>query len=264
MPAALVNSLKADEEDRRSDHAPLVAVTDNEEVVTLTTTIETNLRHRQTCVGPTELWLRDDLEEVYALLFRFLGYGFRLAMSKVGWLVTQKFVILVPDPNGFAPWSVLFGRGEPCVTAVKTRHTLWCCVFFCAISYHKSIGGQSSSRWRAGRATSSRRRGTGRSRRVAAASRRSGRSARRAGSREACFVYVVAHVVVSCFSCPVNCHKSSGRATLVMRWTACSWNGDVACNAFPKLLNVAGVLIMSTLLSCVPRVSNDSFHLVLA
>ena len=49
------------------------------------------------------VWLRDDLEEVYALLLRFLGYGFRLAMSNVGWLVTQKFVILVPDPIGFAP-----------------------------------------------------------------------------------------------------------------------------------------------------------------
>ena len=44
----------------------------------------------QTSVAPSETWLRDDLEEVYALLFRFLGYGFRLA---TGWLVTQKFVI---------------------------------------------------------------------------------------------------------------------------------------------------------------------------
>ena len=52
-------------------------------------------------------WLRDDLEEVYALLFRFLGFGFRLAMSSVDWHVTQKFDILVPDPIGFAPWPVL-------------------------------------------------------------------------------------------------------------------------------------------------------------
>ena len=36
------------------------------------------------------MWLRDVLEEVYALLFRFLGFGFRLAMSNVGWLATQK------------------------------------------------------------------------------------------------------------------------------------------------------------------------------
>ena len=69
--------------------------------------------------------------------------------------------------------------------------SLWRCVSFCPISYHKSIGGRSSSRWRAGRATSSRRRSSGRSRRVAAASRRSGRSARRAGPREARFVHVV-------------------------------------------------------------------------
>ena len=61
----------------------------------------------QTRVAPAELWLRDDLEEVYALLFWFLGFGFRLAMSNVGWHVTQKFVILVPDP-------VLFDSGEPC------------------------------------------------------------------------------------------------------------------------------------------------------
>ena len=114
VPAALANSLKEDEEDRRSDHAPLVAVTEIEVVAMLTATIETNLgQGRQICVAPSELWLRDDLEEVYALLF-FLGCGFPLAMSNVGWLVTQKFVILVPDPIGFAPWSVLFGRGVPC------------------------------------------------------------------------------------------------------------------------------------------------------
>ena len=43
MPADLANSLKADEEDRKTDHAPLV-VTENEEVATLTATIETNLK----------------------------------------------------------------------------------------------------------------------------------------------------------------------------------------------------------------------------
>ena len=31
-----------------------------------------------------------------------------------GWHVTQKFVILVPDPIGFAPWPVLVDPGEPC------------------------------------------------------------------------------------------------------------------------------------------------------
>ena len=41
-PAALANSLKADEEDRKSDHAPPVQVKDEEEVVTQTT-IQTNL-----------------------------------------------------------------------------------------------------------------------------------------------------------------------------------------------------------------------------
>ena len=68
----------------------------------------------QTRVAPAELRLRDDLEEVCALLFRFLGFGFRLAMSNMGWHETQKFVILVPDPIGFAPWPVLLDPGEPC------------------------------------------------------------------------------------------------------------------------------------------------------
>ena len=68
----------------------------------------------QACVAPAEIWPRDDLEEFHALVFRFLRYGFRLGMSNVGWLVTQKFVILVPDSIGFAPWSVLLEPGERC------------------------------------------------------------------------------------------------------------------------------------------------------
>ena len=67
-----------------------------------------------TSVVASGLWLRDDLEEVYALLFRFLGFGFRLALCNVGWLVTQKFVILVPDPIAFAPRPALLDPGEPC------------------------------------------------------------------------------------------------------------------------------------------------------
>ena len=117
--------------------------------------------------------------------------------------------------------------------------SLWRCVSLCPIFCHKSIGGRSSSRWRAERSTSSRRRGT--------ASRRSGRNARRAGWRVArfvnlahlarqslfslcstqesgwlrprrrelqdvcvtCFVHVVAHVFALCFSCPTTCHEST-------------------------------------------------------
>ena len=45
--------------------------------------------------------------------------------------------------------------------------SLWSlCFLLSPISYHKSIGDRSSSRWRAGEATSSRRRSAGRSRRV--------------------------------------------------------------------------------------------------
>ena len=43
MPTDLADSLKADEEDRKTDHTPLVQVKENE-VVMLTATIETNLR----------------------------------------------------------------------------------------------------------------------------------------------------------------------------------------------------------------------------
>ena len=82
----------------------------------------------QTSANPAVSWPTDDLENIYMLLFRFLGNGFWLALCNMGWLVTQKFVILEPDPVIFAPWSVLLDRGEPCVTAVKTRHALWCCV----------------------------------------------------------------------------------------------------------------------------------------
>ena len=95
-----------------------------------------------------------------------------------GWLVTQKFVILVPDPIGFAPWTVLLDPGEPCdicqqdtpPLAERARRlqcraslavlpnggcrwsecellpSLWRCVSFCATSYHKSIGGRSAAR----------------------------------------------------------------------------------------------------------------------
>ena len=68
----------------------------------------------QTRVAPSEIWLGDDLENICALLFPFLGFGFRLAMSNVGWHVTRKFVILVPHPIAFAPWPVLFDPGDPC------------------------------------------------------------------------------------------------------------------------------------------------------
>ena len=71
------------------------------------------------------------------------------ALQHVSWLATRESVVLVPYPIGFAPWSVLFGRGEPCDNCQDT-----------------------------------------------------------------------AHVVVFCFSCAMICHKSTGRATLAMRWTA--------------------------------------------
>ena len=51
MSAALAGSQKADEEDCKTDHAPRVAATENEEVATLTATIETNLRQGDLVTG---------------------------------------------------------------------------------------------------------------------------------------------------------------------------------------------------------------------
>ena len=73
-----------------------------EEVVTLTATIVTNLRR---CGAEEKGEVATETESA-----------------------TRESVVHVPDPIVSAPWSVLFGRGEPCVTAVETRHTLWCCV----------------------------------------------------------------------------------------------------------------------------------------
>ena len=73
-----------------------------------------------TSVVASELWLRDDLEEVCALLVRFLWNSFLPALSNVGWLVTQKFVILVPDPIVHAPWSVLLDCTASFVSLVNT------------------------------------------------------------------------------------------------------------------------------------------------
>ena len=99
MPTGLADALKADEEDRKTDHAPVVQVKANE-VATVTATIETNLRQGGALVKK-EVATETEIRE---------------------------FVVLVPDPIVSAPGSVLLRRGEPFVVAVKTRHTLWCCV----------------------------------------------------------------------------------------------------------------------------------------
>ena len=120
MPTDLADSLKVDEEDRRTDHAPLVQVK-GDWVATVTATIEANLRQGGAVVK----------EEVATAT------------------ETRESVVLVPDPIVSTPWSVLFGRGE----------------LFC----------------------------------------------------DSC--QDTANVAMSCFFCPMTCHKSTGRATLEMRWT---------------------------------------------
>ena len=79
--------------------------------------------------------------------FRFVGNGFQLAICNVGWLTTREFVILVPDPICFAPWSVLLDRGGPCDSCQDAPHVMVLC-FFCPVTYHKSTGRAISSRQR--------------------------------------------------------------------------------------------------------------------
>ena len=170
---------------------------ENEEVATLTATIETNrqqgdfengvgslsgdeassewdekrqtsrvegLRRRLSMWRLSPESMRDDLENIYMLLFRFLGNGFRLALCNVSWLATR-------SPRSGARSD----RIRAVATAVRPRRALC----------------------------------------------------------DSC--QDTAHVVVLCCSCPMTCHKSTRRVTLAMRWTARSGNGDVACNGFPKL-----------------------------
>ena len=90
---------------------------------------------------------------------------------------------------GLTPLALCCPIGAAPIENVDLIVSMWCCVPFCPMLYHKSIGRATlAMRWRARRAASSRRRGIGRSRRVAAACRRSGRNARRAGPGVARFV----------------------------------------------------------------------------
>ena len=57
--------------------------------------------------GATSLY-GGEIIGILTVLFRFLGYGFRLAMCSVNWMEAREFAILVHDPIAFAPWP-----GEP-------------------------------------------------------------------------------------------------------------------------------------------------------
>ena len=76
--------------------------------------------------------MRDDLENIYVLLFRFVGNGFQLAL----W--TRESVVLVPDPIFFAPWSVLLDRGEPCDSCQDTPRVVVLC-FLGPTPDHKQV-----------------------------------------------------------------------------------------------------------------------------
>ena len=66
--------------------------------------------------------MRDELENIDMLLFRFVGNGFHLALCNVSWLATRESVVLVPGPIVFASWSMLLDRGEPCDSCQDTPH----------------------------------------------------------------------------------------------------------------------------------------------
>ena len=82
MSADLADSRKADEEASEANHVGLTAAQKQE---IATATIDTNLRQGdlgvgvdsvseiQTSVAPSETWLREDLEKVYALLSGHVG-----------------------------------------------------------------------------------------------------------------------------------------------------------------------------------------------
>ena len=174
----------------------------------------------QTRVAPAEMWLRDDLKNIYALLFL-------LAMSNVGWHVTQKFVILVPDQaslvtsvntllsglslRGFlshqgtkTTWAMAFPRIN-CRTTTATVQSFACLHGFFLSHLLSPVHRRQKQPQRLRRDA----RSSGRSQRVAAASRRSERSARRAGPREARFVHFVdlarqSHAMVFAWWNPCN------------------------------------------------------------
>ena len=46
-------------------------------------------------VAPSQIRRRQDLQKVYAPLFRYVGICTRLALCSVGWLTTREFVVLL-------------------------------------------------------------------------------------------------------------------------------------------------------------------------
>ena len=122
---------KAEVEERKCDHATLVAAKEKE-VATLTATIETNfgdlesgaeiISEIQKIVGPREIWFREDQEKDDALLFRYVGIGARLALCSVGWLTTRKVLRSGARSDRLGAWLVLLDRGEPCGSCQDTTH----------------------------------------------------------------------------------------------------------------------------------------------
>ena len=69
-------------------------------------------------------------------------------------------------------------------------------------------------------------------------------------------------LVVSLLLVPWGVHCWFFRCKQAIRLRLLCGNGDAACNGIPKLVNVAGVLMMSTLVSCVQRFSIHDLLLV--
>ena len=169
MRAALANSLKA-VEDRKSDHTTLVQVKENEEVATLTATIETNLRQGDIATEVSSfsgeeasfeweekrqrsrveglrrrvlMWrlspdsMRDDLENIYMLLLRF--FGNRLPAGALQHELACDPGVRrsrCPIRSASRRGPVLFGRGEPCDRCQDTAHVVVSCSS-CPMTCHK-------------------------------------------------------------------------------------------------------------------------------
>ena len=70
--------------------------------------------------------MRDDLENINMLLFRFVGNGFQLALCNVSCLETWESAVLVPDPIVFV---VRAARPSRSLRKLSRRHALWCVSF---------------------------------------------------------------------------------------------------------------------------------------
>ena len=67
------------------------------------------MKEIQTLVAPGELWFRDDLEEVYSLLYRFLGFGRHSGARSHRLRAVAGAASVVTSVNTLLPWPLFAG-----------------------------------------------------------------------------------------------------------------------------------------------------------